>query len=43
MSVTDGLPKYPWLKGHGSIEAGLLHSTIVQKTVVSMAERAWLH
>ena len=34
---------YPWLKGHGYVEAGLMKHLNNQIRQVSMAERSWLH
>ena len=40
----DPQSMYPWLRGHGSIEAvsGLRYGHL-KGYVVSMAERSWLH
>ena len=37
------LPKYPWLRGHGSIEGVLMQAGAGAQLGVSMAERSWLH
>ena len=36
-------PEYPWLRGHGSIEAASLLGLSLSSLCVSMAERSWLH
>ena len=35
--------EYPWLRGHGSIEALVVLLAGGLAIVVSMAERSWLH
>ena len=34
---------YPWLRGHGSIEALMIGESAARNIPVSMAERSWLH
>ena len=38
-----GDAEYPWLRGHGSIEAVLAARVSYAIPGVSMAERSWLH
>ena len=38
-----GLTMYPWLRGHGSIEAKVKVAGSIPAVGVSMAERSWLH
>ena len=35
--------EYPWLRGHGSIEAQHVRQLVRAVLIVSMAERSWLH